>query len=187
MRLSYVSIAAGLALAPALGLMAQANPTASAADQAVIATAMSAAPKAVAEKATVVAPDGKGGMRTLRQGTGEFTCMPDNPDSPGKDPMCVDKNGMEWAQAWMGHTDPPAGKIGFGYMLQGGSDASNKDPYASKPTEGKPWVDTGPHVMIFNATSMMAGYPSQADNPDTKEPYVMWPGTPYAHLMIPVR
>lgn len=87
----------------------------------------------------------------------------------------------------MGHTDPPAGKVGFGYMLMGGSDASNSDPYATKPAEGKAWVDTGPHVMVLNAGSMMAGYPSQADNPDTKEPYVMWPGTPYAHLMIPVR
>ena len=39
-------------------------------DQQLIAEAMSAAPKAVGEKATIVAPDGKGGMRPLREGTG---------------------------------------------------------------------------------------------------------------------
>ena len=31
----------------------------------------------------------------------------------------------------------------------------------------------------------MQGYPTEA-KPDTTQPYVMWPGTPYAHLMIPV-
>jgi hypothetical protein len=40
--------------------------------------------------------------------------------------------------------------------------------------------------MIVNATAMMSGYPAKAQ-PDTKAPYVMWPGTPYAHLMIPVQ
>jgi hypothetical protein len=37
-----------------------------------------------------------------------------------------------------------------------------------------------------NAGSQMAGYPEDAD-PDTSVPYVMWSGTPYAHLMIPVQ
>ena len=156
-------------------------------DADLIANAMSAAPEAVAKGATIVAPDSGGQLRTLRQGTNNFTCMPDNPGSPGNDPMCLDANGMEWAKAWMGHADPPAGKVGFGYMLMGGSDASNTDPYATRPPEGGKWIDTGPHVMVFNATSAMAGYPSQADEPDPSQPYVMWPGTPYAHLMIPVR
>jgi hypothetical protein len=29
-------------------------------------------------------------------------------------------------------------------------------------------------------------YPKDAD-PDTSVPYVMWPGTPYQHLMIPIK
>ena len=58
-------------------------------------------------------------------------------------------------------TAPPEGKVGFGYMLQGGSDASNEDPHASGPAEGEEWVDTGPHVMIFNVGAMVQGYPSQ--------------------------
>jgi hypothetical protein len=36
------------------------------------------------------------------------------------------------------------------------------------------------------AKSMMEGYPRDA-KPDPKKPYVMWPGTPYEHLMIPVK
>jgi hypothetical protein len=40
--------------------------------------------------------------------------------------------------------------------------------------------------MLFNVGAMAQTYPSQKDNPDTSQPYVMWPGTPYEHLMIPV-
>jgi hypothetical protein len=40
--------------------------------------------------------------------------------------------------------------------------------------------------MLFNVGAMAQTYPSQKANPDTSQPYVMWPGTPYEHLMIPV-
>ena len=85
----------------------------------------------------------------------------------------------------MAHKDPPANKVGFGYMLMGGSDASNVDPFATAPATGKPWVDTGPHVMVLNIGKLFEGYPTTADDP--KQPYVMYPNTPYAHLMIPVK
>jgi hypothetical protein len=64
--------------------------------------------------------------------------------------MCVDQNGMAWVDALMNKKDPPKGKMGFGYMLAGGSDASNTDPFATTPAPGGKWVDTGPHVMVFN-------------------------------------
>jgi hypothetical protein len=160
---------------PALDASAQQNAMS---DEELIASATSAAPEAVAQHATVMASDAQGNMRTLRDGSNNFTCMPDNPQSPGDDPMCLDQNGMEWAHAWMTKTAPPEGKVGFGYMLQGGSDASNEDPHAAGPAPGGDWVDTGPHVMIFNAGAMVETYPSQKDDPDTSQPYVMWPGTP---------
>jgi hypothetical protein len=144
---------------------------------------MSAAPKAVAQEATIMDIDAQGHMK-VREGRGSFTCMPDNPATPGNDPMCLDKADMEWAKAWMSKTPPPAG-VRFGYMLVGGSDGSNDDPYATKPAPGKKWVDTGPHVMVLNPGSMADAYPKSAEDP--KKPYVMRPGTPYRHLMIPVR
>ena len=145
-----------------------------------IKSAMSAAPAAVAAGATIM--DMKT-MKTLKAGTNGWTCFPDGP-SPGVDPMCVDKNGMEWAGALMAKKDPPAGKMGFGYMLMGGSDASNTDPFATEPKPGGQWVDTGPHVMVLNIGNSFAGYPTTAAN--TKVPYVMFPNTPYAHLMVPI-
>ena len=155
-------------------------------DEDVIKSAESAAPPALAAGATIYGFDESGMMMTVREGKNGWWCMADNPTSPGPDPMCGDANALEWAQAWMGKTDPPAGKVGFMYMLAGGSDGSNTDPYATAPDAGNHWVETGPHVMVLNATTMMAGYPDAAD-PDTSKPYIMWPGTPYAHLMIPVQ
>ncbi len=101
-------------------------------DKKMIASAMSAAPGKVAKGATIVAMVADGKMRTLRQGTNGFTCMPDNPATPGPDPMCMDKNAMEWVHAWLAHKNPTPGKVGFLYMLSGGTDASDTDPYAIK-------------------------------------------------------
>ena len=158
-----------------------------AADQKLIKSAMQAAPKKVSGAATIVAMNTDGTMRTLRKGTNGFTCMPDNPATPGPDPMCMDKAAMQWAMAWVGHKTPPAGAMGFMYMLAGGTDASNTDPYAAKPSASNHWIKTGPHVMIVGAdASFYDMYPKSAD-PDTSVPYVMWAGTPYMHLMIPIK
>jgi hypothetical protein len=150
-----------------------------------IASAQSAAPAAISSKATIVTLTDKGVMTTLRKGTNGWTCMPDAPDTPGPDPMCFDANAGKWAEAWVGHKPPPAGAVGVMYMLEGGTDASNVDPYAKKPTATNAWIKTGPHIMIVGSKEVLAGYPSGA-TPDTSAPYVMWAGTPYAHLMVPV-
>lgn len=158
---------------------------ASMSDEDLIKSAMAAAPPAVAKNATIVAISPDGAMRELRKGTNGFTCLPDNPGTPGPDPMCGDRNAMEWAKAWIGKKEPPMNKVGFLYMLAGGTDASNTDPYAQKPEADNNWVETGPHVMVVGAKGMMEGYPRSA-KPDASQPYVMWPDTPYEHLMLPV-
>jgi hypothetical protein len=186
-----LGLSAGAADAPAADMQAMHKASADAkpapTDEGLIASAMKAAPKNVAAHATIVAPDAKGAMRTLRTGTNAFTCMPDNPETPGPDPMCWDKNAGDWVSAYMNHKTPPAGKVGLMYMLAGGTDASNTDPYAAKPTTANHWIKTGPHIMIVGAdASFYDTYPKGAD-PDTKTPYVMWTGTPYQHLMAPIR
>jgi hypothetical protein len=154
-------------------------------DEGMIASALAAGPAAVTAGATIAAMNDKMEMRTLREGTNGWTCLPDMPHTPGADPMCLDKNGLAWAGAWMSRKDPPKDQMGFGYMLMGGSDASNTDPFATAPRSGEAWVETGPHVMVLNIGDRFAGYPTAAEN--TKVPYVMFAGTPYAHLMIPVK
>ncbi len=155
-------------------------------DEDLVKSAMTAAPAAVAKAATVGAASADGSMRVVRKGTNNFTCMPDNPATPGPDPMCADQNAMAWIEAWIGKKAPPSGKVGFMYMLAGGTDASNTDPYAQKPDGGNNWIETGPHVMVVGAKGMMQGY-GRAAKPDTTQPYVMFPDTPYEHLMLPVK
>lgn len=155
-------------------------------DAELIASAMRAAPVNVAKYASVATMDASGRMHTLRKGSNGFTCIPDNPATPGPDSMCMDANAMAWAHAWVTHQTPVVGKVGFMYMLEGGTDASNTDPYATRPEAGNHWVRTGPHVMVVGAEpDFYEAYPKLAD-PDTTQPYVMWAGTPYQHLMAPV-
>jgi hypothetical protein len=99
----------------------------------------------------------------------------------------MDANAMDWLMAYLEKKDPPKGRVGLMYMLEGGTDASNTDPYATAPAADNHWVETGPHFMIVGADdAFYAAYPSGPD-PDTSQPYVMWAGTPYQHLMAPIK
>ena len=151
-----------------------------------VQNAMSAAPRSISKDATVMDfPATEGGeMAVLRKGTSEWTCLPDDPSTPANDPMCLDKMAMEWAKAWMSHQDPKITSTGIGYMLQGGGSASNTDPFAKTPAAGETWMKEPPHVMIFSAGKLDA---SAYGDMHSGGPWVMWGGTPYEHLMVPVR
>lgn len=173
MRVSYLtsclSILAGSAIAQ--------NPSST--DE-YISRVMKAAPPQIVQDATIIKMDSKD-MQTLKKGNNEWTCM----EASGV-PMCMDPNAMEWAHAWQTHGPAPT-STGFIYMLAGDTGASNTDPYAKEKSADNHWVETGSHVMIVGAAAKtMQGYPRSAD-PDPTKPYVMWPGSPYEHLMIPVK
>lgn len=139
-----------------------------------------AAPPQIVEQATILRMNGND-MQTLKKGSNEWTCMIAN-----EVPMCMDPGAMEWAHAWQTHA-APTGKTGFIYMLAGDTGASNTDPYATAKAADNHWIQTGSHVMIVGAAAKtMTGYPRNPD-PDPTKPYVMWPGSPYEHLMIPVK
>ena len=99
LTLSLCILGAGTGLGPAA--LADASMGASA--EQLVASAMSAAPASVAQKAGIVTMEANGSMRTVREGTNGFTCMPDNPATPGPDPMCMDPNAMAWVHAWVAH------------------------------------------------------------------------------------
>src|SRR5687767_2339607 len=65
--------------------------------QAKIENAMSAAPPAIADQATIVdfAMDDDGAFVVLRDGSNDWSCFPDYPASPTNDPMCLDPTFME--------------------------------------------------------------------------------------------
>jgi hypothetical protein len=144
-----------------------------------IAKVKTAAPASIVDEATIVMMQEKGDPKTLQTGSNGFTCLLDSEGTP----LCADANAMEWRKA-VGAKAAPPDKTGFIYMMAGDVGTSNHDPYA---TDKSHWVQTGPHVMIVGAAAReMAGlYPRSLD-PDPAQAYVMFPGTPYEHLMLPV-
>jgi hypothetical protein len=192
MRTSSTSILCGLAVfvAWSIGAAGQevgAGHTPPKTDEEMIANALSAAPEPIAAKAAVITFDAEGKVRTLREGSNNFTCIPDDPTNPANDPNCVDENGLEWVIALVNKTEPPEGKVGFGYMLQGGTTPSNVDPFAKEPPSGSHWMEEPPHVMIFNYGDAIKDYPKPGETADMTQPWVMWADTPYEHLMLPVK
>jgi hypothetical protein len=150
-------------------------------DEELMADLKGAAPQNVVEPATIMNMGSDNKMKVIREGNNGWTCM-----DPGGAPMCADKAAMEWAKAWQ-EKGPPPQKTGFIYMLKGDAGASNTDPFAKEEAADNNWVKTGPHVMIVGAAKdMMQAYPRDP-KPDPTKPYVMWPGTPYEHLMLPVQ
>ena len=149
--------------------------------EAIIAEALSAAPPSM--QASVSVADWEGNV--LREGSGSHTCLPSPPAMPeGSAPMCMDGPWMAWGKAWGRKTDLYIGRIGISYMLAGDGGASNIDPYAAGPAEDNEWVVEGPHLMVI--TPENAGLDALPTDPGNGGPYVMWKGTPYAHVMIPV-
>lgn len=150
--------------------------------QAMIRDALSAAPPAIAARARVVDMEG----HVLRDGSGPYTCMPTAPDAPHGEhaPMCLDS---EWAaamQAYARHdTSYRPARVGIAYMLAGDTGTSNINPYDTHPTPTNQWVREGPHLMVIGPDP--ARLQGISTDPHNGGPYVMWPGTPYAHLMIP--
>ncbi len=151
-----------------------------------IQNAMSAAQVSISKDATVLDwPAAEGGeFRELRKGANKWTCVPDLPTSPGNDPICVDDMAMQWFQAYMKHETPKIAQAGIGYMLQGGSDPSNTDPYATAPEPGEDWMTAPPHIMIFPSEKLdKKVYETEMNG----GPWIMWADTPYQHLMVPVQ
>jgi hypothetical protein len=162
--------------------------SAAADDAELIKSAEAAAPATVPKEAAIYKWGEGGAMIKIREGTNGYWCMPSNTNVPGADTsMCGDANAMEWFMAIAGKKEPPKGKIGLVYMLAGIDVAANNlDPFAEKPPEGSDYVKTGPHIMILNGMDQFQGYPGGA-HPDTTKPYVMFPDTPYAHIMMPMQ
>jgi hypothetical protein len=153
---------------------------ASAQDKAdLIKDALSAAWPGMATDATVVDWEGN----VLREGSNGWTCMPTPPTLTVDSPMCLDSEWKKWADAWQNKKDYTATSLGISYMLAGDGGASNIDPYAEGPTEDNEWIREGAHLMIIAPAALLEAYPT---DPQNGGPYVMWKGTPYAHLMVPI-
>jgi len=149
-------------------------------EPAYLAKVKTAAPELIVSKATIIMMQ-EGKPRELQAGHNGFTCL----INPEGTPLCADQNAMEWMKSIRERTEPPD-KIGFIYMLAGDTGTNNQDAHARDTHQH--WVQTGPHVMVVGPRVRdMVGYSRTVDVADPSQPYAMYPGTPYEHLMLPTK
>lgn len=148
--------------------------------EALLKDALSAAPPTLRDKVTVL----DWNQNVLQKGSSSYTCFPTPPQLTGTAPMCLDEQWMGWAHAWMNKEPVSVKSIGISYMLAGDEGASNIDPYAKGMTADNEWIVEGAHLMIIVPDAALLN--SLPTDPSLGGPYVMWKGTPYAHIMIPV-
>jgi hypothetical protein len=148
-----------------------------------IALAMSAGPTEIARHATIMDMTDMAKPKQLRAGTNGWVCYA-MIHGTSNETMCLDKEWQKWAEAWMNKTEPKIEGTGIAYMLRGDNGASNTDPYATQPTADNQWVVSPSHIMVlYSDPKMLDAYPT---DPKSGGPWVMWKGTPYAHVMVPV-
>jgi hypothetical protein len=127
-----------------------------------MARAIAAGPKEIADQARIMGFDAEGRRIVLREGNNGFICQPGMPQFVAQPPTCYSTES----------------KPRIIYMLAGATQRSITDP-ADKTS---PPLAVGPHWMI-----MMPFDPKTTGLPiiysDTGA-YIMWAGTPSAHLHI---
>jgi hypothetical protein len=151
----------------------------------------SAAPNFIGDFAAVIGANGS----ILREGSNGWTCQSGNPRPLPKKgwknaheamAVCHDNEGMKWMMGYMSGTKPNMERDSYMWMLNGdmGEDNTTAGIFDKKDSTPGKWIESGPHLML------MPKDPSSLDNFSTDftagAPYVMFAGTDYAHLMIPV-
>ena len=148
-----------------------------------IKLAMSAAPPEVSKDATIMIPGPDGKMVEAKKGTNGFTCMPDADGQSVPDPICGDAASMQWANDYMSKAPKPTNTSpGIAYMAKGGWHFEKDGKILMESEPGAKLVREPAHWMVFwPFDSKSSGLPSLPTKYGT---YVMFDGTPYAHLMI---
>jgi len=144
-----------------------------------IARAMSAAPATIAKDARIIDQDEQGTETVLREGTNGFTCFPGHPGSVGDDPHCSNEAALRWERDFLALKPKPTNtEPGIVYMLQGGSDWSAADPNA---TSGTPLKEPPHWRILWPFDAKTTGLPTE---PGQSGAWIMYAGTPWAHLMV---
>jgi hypothetical protein len=183
MRL-HRSYAVALLALPLAALQAQSRPAgqSAATETEFIKAAEEGAPDWISAQAAITRLEPSGKTSTVRPGSNGFTCtlMPDESHAP----YCGDRRGFQWIVAAMSHKPaPPAGGTGIAYMAKGGLHYETPEgKIVMEPSAQTKSVREPPHWMLLTPLDAAAtGIPTR---PNAGGTYIMFAGTPYAHLMI---
>jgi hypothetical protein len=147
------------------------------------ADARTAGPAAITADATILGwPEDEGGdFVVLSEGSEEWYCIVDDPNTEPVDPGCFDATWRSFVGALFTDGEPTVDRIGIAYFLLGSSvpvfDEENED-------QGPTWVEIGPHIALIEPGAF-ADFDLDAA-PGSGRPFLILAGTPFAHLFIPV-
>ena len=146
------------------------------------ALALSAAPAHIAKEAAVMVYGSDGKLVEVKPGTNGFTCIPTVMNLPEPDPMCMDGAVHQWMTDLMNNAPKPSNTApGITYMARGGSHYEKDGKVVMQP-DGATVVKEPPHWMVmwpFDPTASKL-----PTHPNPSGVYIMFDGTPYAHLMV---
>ncbi len=146
------------------------------------ALALSAAPARIAREAGVMIYGSDGKLTEARKSANGFTCVPTVMNLPEPDPMCMDAAAQQWLTDITNQAPKPSNTVpGIAYMARGGSHFE-KDGKVVMSGDGAKVVKEPPHWMV-----MWPFDPAATKLPTTPNPsgsYIMFEGSPYAHLMV---
>ena len=97
----------------------------------------------------------------------------------GEPPMCADEASLQWFADFKADKSKPTNTVpGITYMIAGVTQRSDSEPC----DQDQPPMAIGPHWMI-----MWPFDPKATGLPTTHKPtgaFIMWAGSPYAHLHV---
>lgn len=145
--------------------------------------ALSAAPSSVSNEAGVMIMGADGKLMEVRHSTNGFVCIPTVMNLPDPDPACLDAAALRWMTDLMNHEPKPTNTVpGLVYMARGGSHFEKNGRIVMQQEDGVELVKEPPHWMLM--------WPFDAANtklptiPNSSGVYIMFEGSPYAHLMV---
>ncbi len=145
--------------------------------------ALSAAPKHISKEAGVMVFGADGTLTEVRKSENGFTCIPTVMNLPDPDPICMDGAAHQWMTDIMNNAPKPSNTIpGIAYMARGGSHFEKNKKIVMQKEAGAQVVKEPPHWMVM--WPFDAGTTKLPTSPNPSGAYVMFDGSPYAHLMI---
>ena len=147
------------------------------------ALALSAAPAHIAKEAGVMLFGANGKLTEAKKSENGFTCVPTVLNLPDPDPMCMDGAAYQWLTDLLNNAPKPSNTVpGVAYMARGGSHFEKDKKVVMQKEAGAKVVKEPPHWMLMWPFDPAATKLPTAPNPSGS--YIMFDGSPYAHLMI---
>ena len=146
------------------------------------ALAISGAPTHIAKEAGIMIYGADGKLTETKKSANGFTCIPSVMNLPDPDPMCMDTAVQQWLTDLMNNAPKPTNTVpGIAYMARGGSHFE-KDRKVVMSGDGAKIMKEPPHWMVMWPFDAAATKLPTA--PDPSGVYIMFEGSPYAHLMV---